>query len=119
MRSIHDYAAVQAMRPSGPCDLFMIMPAQPIRPFVPCGLRGHAVYMAMRSMWPSGLRDHAVRGRRLLTINIACLPCLVVRAILLQTDLIGGKDIAFAFNCFNLDPVNQTPHYLDKYPESE
>ncbi len=47
--------------------------------------------MTMRSMWPCGLRDHVVRGCRLLTINIACLPCLVVRAILLQTDLIGGK----------------------------
>ena len=58
-----------------------------------------------------GLRDHAVRGCRLLTINIACLLCLVVRALLLQTDLIGGKDIAFAFNCFDLVPV-KTRHHI-------
>ncbi len=57
-------------------------------------------------MWPCGLRDHAVYRCRLSTINIASLLCLVVRALLLQTDLIGGKDIAFAFNCFDLVPVN-------------
>ena len=33
-------------------------------------------------------------GCQLLTTNTAYLPCLVVRALSLQTDLIGGNDIA-------------------------
>ncbi len=73
------YAALTVMQSSWPCRLSW------------CNLCGHAVWRTMRSMWPCGLRDHVVRGCRLLTINIACLPCLVVRALLLQTDLIGAK----------------------------
>jgi hypothetical protein len=109
------YAVVMAMWLLGLCGsdghaVIVTMPAQLMRPLRSCGLYDHAVYMTMRSMWPCGLRDHAVRGCRLLTINIACLPCLVVRALLLQTDLIGGKDIAFAFNCFDLVPIKTRHH---------
>ena len=44
-------------------------------------------------------------GCQLLTTNTAYLPCLVVRALSLQTDLIGGNDIALVCHCFVLVPV--------------
>ncbi len=69
----------------------------------------HAAIHAMRPFRPCGdLCDHVIRGCQLLTTNTACLPCLVVRALSLQTDLIGETDFALVCNCFDLVPVKTT-----------